>query len=110
MFGKDILASSLHKYIAICLGNATLLDLLSLTISVTFILKNLHTTCIISLLVNILVFFTNIDSIVLSTTASVRSLLVNDVYATNLLNTPSNSLIFDFTFVAILMSISSFII
>ena len=108
--GNDIPATSLHKYIAICLGNAISLDLLLPASSSLSILKYLATVSFIKSQ-EIIFSLSYLNSfIIFSANSIVIGLWVKDARATILLKTPSSSLIFESIFVAISDKIESSII
>ena len=101
------MAISLHKYIAICLGKAISADLLFPDKSKGSILKYLPTVSLIKSL-DITFSLSALKSfIIFSANSLVIGECTKDARATILLNTPSNSLIFESTLVAILDKISS---
>ena len=108
--GKVILATSLHKYIAICLGLATSFDLLFPAKSFLSILKYFATTSWIKS-EDITFSFLDMNSfITFSANSIVIGICVKEALATILLNTPSNSRIFESILAAISASISLSII
>ena len=105
--GKDIPATSLHRYIAICLGNAISFDLLLPDRSSLSILKYLLTVSFIKSQDITFSFWYLNSFIIFSANSIVIGVWVKDALATILLNTPSNSLIFESILVAILDNIES---
>ena len=105
--GKVIFATSLHKYIAICLGRATSLDLLFPAKSFLSILKYFETmSCINS--DDITFSFLEINSLItFSASSIVIGICVKEALATILLNTPSSSLMLESIFVAMFAIIAS---
>ena len=100
-------AISLQRNIAICLGNAISLDLLFPAKSSLLILKYLATVSFIKSQ-HITFSFSYLNSfIIFSANSIVIGLCVSDALATILLNTPSNSLIFESILFAILDKIVS---
>ena len=110
IWGKDIFATSLHRYIAICLGNAISLDLLLPARSSLSMLKYFATVSLIkSWEITFSLSYLN-SLIMFSANSIVIGLCVNEALATISLKTPSNSLMLESILVAISDSIESSII
>ena len=105
-----MLATSLHKYIAICRGKAISFDLLSPANSFLSILKYFATVSWINS-DDITFSFLEINSLItFSASSIVIGLCVREALATILLNTPSNSRMFESIFAAMFAKITSSII
>ena len=95
IFGNDKLAISLHRYIAIYLGKAISLDLLSLAKSSLLTLKYLATVSFIKS-ADITFSLCCLNSFIVFSASSIEiGSLLREAIATILLNTPSNSLMFE---------------
>ena len=101
------MATSLHKYIAICLGKAISLDLFSPDSSSLFMLKYFATVSFIKSQ-DITFSFSYLNSfIIFSASSIVIGLCVREALATILFKTPSNSLMFESILFAMSANIES---